>query len=402
MQSVTSAETLVVQTVGLTKVFKDFWWRAKVVAVRNLNLQIHPGEVFGLLGPNGSGKSTTIKILLGLLHPTKGRVAVFGRPPTDVAIKARIGYLPEESYLYRFLNARETLDFYGRLFRQGRAERRRRMEKLLEMVGLQHAARRPVGVYSKGMARLIGLAQALINDPDLLILDEPTAGLDPLGTRLVKNLIRDLSRRGKTVLLSSHLLADVEDVCDRLCILYGGEQRALGGTRELLSLQGLTQITSEQLSERTVREVGDLIRRLENKNVVKVSAPADRLEDFFLRIVRQAQADRLTTSGVAAQGRLPDFLAAGADGSGREVIDRLLRASDEPAAELSDDVETAAKRPADQPRTEVLQELVEAGFGDAQAPAAAEPAEPFAPQVDRELIDTLLEKPLPPGERSDA
>jgi len=402
MQSVTSAETLVVQTVGLTKVFKDFWWRAKVVAVRNLNLQIHPGEVFGLLGPNGSGKSTTIKILLGLLHPTKGRVAVFGRPPTDVAIKARIGYLPEESYLYRFLNARETLDFYGRLFRQGRAERRRRMEKLLEMVGLQHAARRPVGVYSKGMARLIGLAQALINDPDLLILDEPTAGLDPLGTRLVKNLIRDLSRRGKTVLLSSHLLADVEDVCDRLCILYGGEQRALGGTRELLSLQGLTQITSEQLSERTVREVGDLIRRLENKNVVKVSAPADRLEDFFLRIVRQAQADRLTASGVAAQGRLPDFLAAGADGSGREVIDRLLRASDEPAAELSDDVETAAKRPADQPRTEVLQELVEAGFGDAQAPAAAEPAEPFAPQVDRELIDTLLEKPLPPGERSDA
>ena len=215
----------IVQCVGLTKTFKDFWRRPNVWAVRDLNLDIHPGEIFGLLGPNGSGKSTTIKVLLGLLYPTRGRVTIFGLPPTDVSIKGRIGYLPEESYLYAFLNARETLDFYGRLFRLPRAERRRRAEKLLEMVGLSREAGRRMGEYSKGMARRIGLATALINDPDLLILDEPTTGLDPIGTREIKNLILDLKRRGKTVLLSSHLLADVEDVCDRIAILYGGRLR---------------------------------------------------------------------------------------------------------------------------------------------------------------------------------
>jgi ABC-2 type transport system ATP-binding protein len=164
----------VVQTAGLCKTFRDFWRRPRVDAVKDLNLEIRPGEVFGLLGPNGSGKTTTIKMLLGLLYPTKGRISVFGKAPTDVSVKARIGFLPEESYLYRFLVAHETLDYYGRLFRLPRHARRERCERLLDMVGLAHEAKRPVGEYSKGMARRIGLAQALINDPEFLILDEPT------------------------------------------------------------------------------------------------------------------------------------------------------------------------------------------------------------------------------------
>ena len=224
-----SNDTSVIQTVALTKRFKDFWFRPRVVAVDHLDLDIHQNEVFGLLGPNGSGKTTTIKMLLGLLYPTRGRIRVLGKPPTDVSVKSRIGYLPEESYLYRFLDARETLDYYGRLFQIPRAERRRRVEQLLEMVGLTREARRRVGEYSKGMARRIGLAQALINDPDLLILDEPTSGLDPIGTKEIKDLIQFLNReKRKTILLCSHLLADVEDVCQRVTILYGGKVQAIG------------------------------------------------------------------------------------------------------------------------------------------------------------------------------
>src|ERR1051326_5305181 len=201
---------LVVSVRGLTKVFKDFWNRPKARAVDNVDFDVRRGEVFGLLGPNGSGKSTTVKLLLGLLYPTKGHIEVFGHSPRHVATKARIGYLPEESYLYRYLNSGETLDFFGSLFDLPSQERRRRAEQLLEMVGLNQVRRRMVGEFSKGMQRRIGLAQALINDPDLVILDEPTSGLDPIGCREVKDLIIALARRGKTVILSSHLLADVE------------------------------------------------------------------------------------------------------------------------------------------------------------------------------------------------
>ncbi|MEW6252867.1 MAG: ABC transporter ATP-binding protein, partial [Planctomycetota bacterium] len=245
--ALTSAQP-VIKAVALTKVFRDFWCRARVRAVSDLDFEVQPGEVFGLLGPNGSGKSTTIKMLLGLLYPTRGRIAIFGRPPTDVRIKARIGYLPEESYLYRFLNARETLAYYGTLFRLDRRERNRRTEELLEMVGLRSAARRPVGEYSKGMARRIGLAQALINDPDLLILDEPTSGLDPIGAKLVKDIIVRLGKvYKKTILLSSHLLADVEEVCDRVAILYGGRVQQEGRLEEILSRRDMVQITCEAL-----------------------------------------------------------------------------------------------------------------------------------------------------------
>ena len=184
----------VVVTSGLTKVFKDFWGRPKVTAVADLDLEIRPKEVFGLLGPNGSGKSTTLKMILGLLFPTKGRIAVFGQRPTDVATKSRIGFLPEESHLYPFLDARETLDFFGRLYHQDRYERNRRVDMLLDMVGLTSVAHRRIGAYSKGMQRKIGLAQALINDPDLLIVDEPTSGMDPIGTKQFKDIIRTLAK----------------------------------------------------------------------------------------------------------------------------------------------------------------------------------------------------------------
>src|SRR6202167_5330951 len=225
------SDEVVVSVRGLTKVFKDFWNRPKARAVDYVDFEVRRGEVFGLLGPNGSGKSSTVKWLLGLLNPTRGHIEVFGHSPRHVQTKSRIGYLPEESYLYRYLNSREPLDFFGSLFHLSRGERGNRAGKLLEMVGLSQVHTRSVGEFSKGMQRRIGLAQALINDPDLVILDEPTAGMDPIGCREVKDLILALARRGKTVILSSHLLSDVEDVCDRVVIYYGGRIHAVGALK---------------------------------------------------------------------------------------------------------------------------------------------------------------------------
>ncbi len=383
----------VVQTVGLTKIFKDFWYRNRVKAVDHLDLEIRPGEVFGLLGPNGSGKSTTIKILLGLLYPTRGRVAVFGRSPTDVGVKNRIGYLPEESYLYRFLDARETLDYYGRLFQLARPERRRRVEELLHMVGLDREARRRVGEYSKGMARRIGLAQALINDPDLLILDEPTTGLDPIGTAQIKELIERLNREhGKTILLSSHLLADVEDVCHRVCILYGGRQQALGDIRDLLRRTELTQITAEKLSPQTIDRIRELIQEAEHKQVLSIGAPTDKLETFFVRIVREAEQRQQVTSGALGRGGLAGFLMERATPgeTGGELIESLVAAAKTPAA-----AEAAAEPPppAEEPRRDVIEQLV-GGAAPAEPPPTAEAGTPppEAPRVDEQVIESLLEK----------
>jgi ABC-2 type transport system ATP-binding protein len=207
-----------IETFSLTKIFSDWWGRTKVYAVDNLDLQVRTNEVFGLLGPNGSGKTTTIKMLLGLLHPTKGKALLLGGEGSDPKINCKIGFLPEESYLYRYLNARETLDFYGRLFGLPTKVRKMRIEALLDMVGLKAVANRAVGTFSKGMARRIGLAQALINDPDLLILDEPTTGLDPIGTRQIKDLVLKLADRGKTILLCSHLLADVDSIVPSVAV----------------------------------------------------------------------------------------------------------------------------------------------------------------------------------------
>lgn len=383
----------VVQIVGLCKAFKDFWRRPRVQAVQDLDLEIRPGEVFGLLGPNGSGKSTTIKLILGLLYPTRGRIAVFGRPPTDVAIKKRIGYLPEESYLYQFLDARETLDFYGRLFQQHGKVRTERLHLLLEMVGLQREARRRIGEYSKGMARRIGLAQALINDPEFLILDEPTSGLDPIGTRQIKDVIRRLGDMGKTILLSSHLLADVEDVCDRVCILYGGRKRAEGTIDELLARDDRTQITTQRLDEDIIDEFRALVAR-RGIHDVQVEIPRGRLEHLFLQIVREAQEARLATSGVGAAGAIPEFLGSSTDG-GQQLIESLLAAgAAEPPAEP-----VAVAAPAVEEKS-ATQQIIEELLTPPEAPAAspgpgidADSAEPLPPrkiEADESVIDDLL------------
>jgi ABC-2 type transport system ATP-binding protein len=282
--------TPAVRTHDLTKVYTGLFGRNRVVALNRLNLEVRRGEVFGLLGPNGSGKTTTMKLLLGLIRPTEGSAQVLGRKPGNVLTNECIGFLPEESYLYRFLNADETLDFYGQLFRIPKAERRERANRLIHMVGLAHARRRAVKGYSKGMSRRIGLAQALINDPELLFLDEPTSGLDPVGTREIKDLILDLKSRGKTVLMCSHLLPDVQDVCDRIAILQQGELKVVGRVDELLTVEDVTQIRVRQLSPDALETLKAVLA--EGGREAEISHPRNTLSELFLRIVGANAHDR--------------------------------------------------------------------------------------------------------------
>jgi len=218
---------------GVEKTFRDFWLRPTVKAVDGLDLSVAKGEVFGLLGPNGSGKSTTIKMILGLLEPSAGSIELFGLSPRSVAARAKIGYLPELSYLHPFLTARETLRYYAGLCDLDRRTASERTRQLLEMVGLADVADRAVGGFSKGMARRVALASALVGKPELLVLDEPTSGLDPVSTNEVKTLVKTLSKGGMTVLMTSHLLGDAEDVCDRVAILNHGKSVAEGRIGEI-------------------------------------------------------------------------------------------------------------------------------------------------------------------------
>jgi len=280
---------VIIETRSLSKTYRDFWGRQKVRALKALDLEIRRGEIFGLLGPNGSGKTTTIKLVLGLLFPTSGRAMVFGKDASEVAKNERIGYLPEESYLYKFLNAEETLDFYGRLFDMPASSRRQRIDELIDRVGLNWARRRQLKEYSKGMTRRIGLAQALINDPELIVLDEPTTGLDPIGTREMKDMIIDLRSQGKTVLMCSHLLADVQDVCDRIAILYQGELKELGRVDRLLTVQDVTQIQVRGLTDAAKQEIRQVIDR-HGGELLRMDNPTTTLEDLFLNIVRDSEA----------------------------------------------------------------------------------------------------------------
>jgi ABC-2 type transport system ATP-binding protein len=281
------AEQAAIHCEGLTKVYTDFWGRPKVTALYDLNLSIPRGEVFGLLGPNGSGKSTTIKLLLGLIFPTKGKASVLGYAAGSTVINEKIGFLPEESYLYKFLTGEETLRFYGKLFKIPKDELNERVPTLLDTVGLDSKARkRKLREYSKGMARRIGLAQALINDPDLILLDEPTTGLDPIGTREMKDLILSLKAQGKTVLLCSHLLADVQDVCDRITILFRGRMQTLGQVRDLVQVKDITQIETRGLSEQQVSEVREFMNRMGVRDA-QITHPTTTLEDLFIRIVKE-------------------------------------------------------------------------------------------------------------------
>jgi ABC-2 type transport system ATP-binding protein len=387
----TPSQDVVAAVGGLTKIFKDFWGRPKARAVDNVSFEVRRGEVFGLLGPNGSGKSTTVKLLLGLLYPTKGHIEVFGRSPRHVATKARIGYLPEESYLYRYLDSNETLNFFGNLFALTSAERRNRAAQLLNMVGLSQVQHRTVGEFSKGMQRRIGLAQALINDPDLVILDEPTSGLDPIGCREVKDLIIALARRGKTVILSSHLLADVEDVCDRVVIYYGGRIQAMGALKDLLATPDSLCITTPALSRETMQRVLDIIRADVAADRVRVDVPTQNLESYFLGVVQKARQEAAATSGVLAGARVAAYLVGDADAPPR--ADKILERLTAPPVLAVEQGPASNPSPAPTVDWDKLDALSRAAAPAAPTSSAAAPApRPDLDQAD-EKLSALLSKP---------
>ncbi len=367
-----ASQEVVVAVRGLTKIFKDFWGRPKARAVDQVDFEVRRGEVFGLLGPNGSGKSTTVKLLLGLLHPSKGHIEVFGHSPRHVATKARIGYLPEESYLYRYLDSKETLTFFGSLFDIADEERRKRAEQLLEMVGLSQVQSRTVGEFSKGMQRRIGLAQALINDPDLIILDEPTSGLDPIGCREVKDLIVALARRGKTIILSSHLLADVEDVCDRVVIYYGGKIQAMGALKDLLATPDSLRITTPSLPRETMQKVLEIIRHDVDADRVRVDVPTQNLESYFLSVVQKARQNEQHTSGATSGSHVANYLA------GPETApqsDKILERLAAPAPSAPGPEPARVATPAAGPAVQV-QKLEALAKTSAPAPATPQSAPP--------------------------
>ena len=371
-----SAREVVVSVRGLTKVFKDFWGRPKARAVDGVDFEVRRGEVFGLLGPNGSGKSTTVKLLLGLLYPTKGHIEVFGHSPRHVQTKARIGYLPEESYLYRYLNSRETLDFFGNLFHLDKGDRNNRAEQLLEMVGLSQTRTRAVGEFSKGMQRRIGLAQALINDPDLVILDEPTSGLDPIGCREIKDLILALARRGKTVILSSHLLSDVEDVCDRVVIYYGGKVQAMGTLKELLATPDTLRITTPVLPRETMERVLEILRKDVATDKVRVDNPTQNLESYFLEVVEKAKRAAQETSGAQSGAKVAAYLRGEAEA--KPPTDRVLEKLTLPqAAPVTPVPEVEAKPAVDEKKLEAMTKATE------PAPAVSKPL----PATEKESAD---------------
>lgn len=358
----------IISAVGLSKVFRDFWSRPKAKAVNDIDFEVYEGEVIGLLGPNGSGKSTTVKMILGLLYPTAGTLSVFGQSPRAVETKQQVGYLPEESYLYKYLTAIETLDFFGALFNLSAEERRNRSDQLLEMVGLSHARRRRVGEFSKGMARRIGLAQAMINDPSLLILDEPTSGLDPLGCKEVKDLILMLKKRGKTVLITSHLLSDVEDICDRVIILYGGKIRATGTLNELLTVTDANRITTPALNPAVTDKLISILRENLSGDEFTFDHPRKSLEQFFLEVISQAKAESIETAGVVGGGKIAEYLTE--NQTPEAILNDLTRNTDnatvaepvvkrEPAENIEEENKAIERLTADAPAVEKTAETQE-------------------------------------------
>jgi len=311
---VASSET-VLETQGLTKIYRSLFSPAGIKAVDNLDLSVRKGETYSIVGPNGSGKTTTLKILLGLIFPTSGSTTVFGKTIADLGVRERIGFLPEDAYLYDCFSGEELLDFYAGLFGYPRRRRAELVEELLSLVGMQENRKVPFRECSKGMRQRIALAQALVNDPELLILDEPTSGLDPAGRHQMTRVIQELKRRGKTILLCSHFLAEVEEVCDRVGIMYRGRLVAEGTLAELggepeqihittrgLKNAGLEQVTASpgvshvedgvvvvgRADEEKLWPVLQSIREAGGE-IVEVRRPRPTLQDVFVRAIREEQ-----------------------------------------------------------------------------------------------------------------
>jgi len=272
-----------VQTVGLRKEFSMGWFRGRVLALEGLDMEVHRGEVFGLLGPNGSGKSTAMKMILGLLRPTRGRAEVCGYRAGTIAARRQIGFLPENPYFPNFLSGAELVRYYGRLSGMGGRVLEKRIQELLEMVRLGgEAGKRPLRTYSKGMLQRAGLAGAMVGDPEILMLDEPTAGVDPAGSREIRDLILELRQRGKTVIFSSHLLEQVEDVADRVIILHRGQKLREGKLNDLLTRKKEWEVNVQGLKEEDRKELRGWLEK-RGVQVVREGEPRERLEDYFFR-----------------------------------------------------------------------------------------------------------------------
>jgi ABC-2 type transport system ATP-binding protein len=279
---------------GLTKIFPlPFHPTRGIAAVKDLNLRIEPGEVYGLLGPNGSGKSTTLKIILGLVSPTRGRTEIFGRDSRLVDSREAVGFLPENPYFQKFLTGEETLRFFGKLCGLRGARLKHRTDELLGLVGLSKARKRRLGTYSKGMLQRIGLAQALIHEPRLVVLDEPTAGVDPAGSRDIRDLILDLKRRGITVLLSSHLLAQAQEICDRIGILADGVLVREGHLQELIAIENQTELVIADATAQLVNELESAISR-SNAKLIELRKSTTTLERLFLEATTKNDEARMT------------------------------------------------------------------------------------------------------------
>ncbi|OAI56481.1 ABC transporter ATP-binding protein [Verrucomicrobiaceae bacterium SCGC AG-212-N21] len=289
MAEVDSQPSAAVEVEHLTKVFKSGFTKKPLLAVRDLTFQVKRGEVYGLIGPNGCGKSTTMKVMLGLLRATEGAARIFGNDSTRVASRQDVGFLPENPYFYKHLSGRETMHFYGKLCGLRGAELKERSEEVLEIAGLTHAAERRVGGYSKGMLQRVGLAQALIHRPRLLILDEPTAGVDPVGSRRIRDLILDLKKRGITILVTSHLLEQIQEVCDRVGIMSNGRMVREGTLQELITVETQTQILIENASRELLAEIRRLIgAQTAATRLVSMGQPNTTLEKLFLESTTQS------------------------------------------------------------------------------------------------------------------
>lgn len=273
--------TTAAQISNLTKIFPVPMRKQKVLAVDALSFEVRQGEVYGLLGPNGSGKSTTLKVLLGLVTPTRGACKIFGEESRDYRSHRHVGFLPENPYFYKYLTAAETLRFYGQLCGMGSSVLERRIPELLALVGLEEARDRRVGGFSKGMLQRLGLAQALIHDPELLVLDEPTAGVDPVGSRGIRDLILELKRRGKTVLLTSHLLEQVQEVCDRVGIMARGRMVREGAVEDLVTVKGQTEYVVENAPPGLDERIRALVQEAGGR-LVAARKPTLTLESVFL------------------------------------------------------------------------------------------------------------------------